>query len=102
MDEEGVELYTRLVRKSRHVAGALRMMANWRLHDFHQSLPRIAVPMTLIVGGNDLMVPPRQAAVVQRTAAQATVRCLEGLGHLAHEERPALFADEVAAACDLW
>jgi magnesium chelatase accessory protein len=101
LDEEGIELYARLVRKSRHVAGALRMMGNWRLHDFQKSLPKIVVPMTLIVGGNDLMVPPRQAAVVQGIARHATVRCLEGLGHLAHEERPALFADEVAAVCDL-
>jgi len=99
LDEEGVDLYVRLVRKSRHVAGALRMMANWRLHDFQKSLPKIGVPITLIVGGNDLMVPPRQAAIVQESARDVTVRRLEGLGHLAHEERPALFAAEVAAVC---
>jgi magnesium chelatase accessory protein len=101
LDEEGVELYVRLVRKSRHVAGALRMMANWRLHEFQKSLPKIGVPITLIVGGNDLMVPPRQAAVVKESVRDVTVRRLEGLGHLAHEERPALFADEVAAVCDV-
>jgi magnesium chelatase accessory protein len=100
LDEEGVELYTRLVRKSRHVAGALRMMGNWRLHDFQKSLPKIPVPLTLIVGGNDLMVPPGQADIVQRVTGHATVRRLEGLGHLAHEERPALIAAEVAAVCD--
>ena len=99
LDEEGMELYERLVRKSRHVAGALRMMGNWSLHAFQESLPKIEVPMTLIVGGNDLMVPPRQAAVVQRAAKHATVRCLPGLGHLAHEENPALIADEVATVC---
>ncbi len=100
LDEEGVELYARLVRKSRHVAGALRMMGNWRLHDFQASMPKITVPMTLIVGANDLMVPPHQAVIVQRSAKQVTVRCLEGLGHLAHEERPALIADEIVAVCD--
>jgi magnesium chelatase accessory protein len=101
LDEQGVDLYLRLVRKSRHVAGALRMMANWRLHDFQHCLPKIGVPITLIVGGNDLMVPPRQATVVQKSARDVTVRRLEGLGHLAHEERPALIADEVAALCEL-
>jgi len=100
LDEEGMELYERLVCKSRHVAGALRMMGNWSLHAFQESLPRLEVPVTLIVGGNDLMVPPRQAAVVQRAAKHATVRCLPGLGHLAHEENPALIADEVASVCD--
>jgi magnesium chelatase accessory protein len=100
LDEEGIELYARLVSKSRHVAGALRMMGNWSLHGFQKSLSEIAVPMTLIVGGNDLMVPPRQAALVQRTARHASVSCLPGLGHLAHEEKPALIADEVAMVCD--
>jgi magnesium chelatase accessory protein len=100
LDEEGIELYARLVRKPRHVAGALRMMGNWGLPAFQKSLPEIAVPMTLMVGSNDLMVPPRQAAVVQRAARQASVRCLTGLGHLAHEEKPALIADEVALVCD--
>jgi pimeloyl-ACP methyl ester carboxylesterase len=46
------------------------------------------------------MVPPRQAAFVEQTAPDVTVRRLEGLGHLAHEERPALIADEVASMCD--
>jgi magnesium chelatase accessory protein len=99
LDEEGVELYARLVRKPLHVAGALRMMANWDLHEFQRALPRLAVPLTLIVGGNDLMVPPAQALIVQRRVPGASVRRLEGLGHLAHEEQPALFADEVAAVC---
>jgi len=101
LDEEGIELYARLVRRSGHVAGALRMMGNWRLHGFQQSLSMLEVPMTLIVGAHDLMVPPQQAAGVQKTLKQGTVRCLAGLGHLAHEERPALFADEVTAACEV-
>ena len=98
LDEEDIELYARLARKPLHVAGALRMMANWDLHAFLRELPRLAVPMTLIVGGNDLMVPPGQASIVQRRVLAATVRTLNGLGHLAHEERPGLFAQEVAAS----
>jgi pimeloyl-ACP methyl ester carboxylesterase len=37
--------------------------------------------------------------VLQRAAKHETVRCLPGLGHLAHEENPALIADEVATVC---
>ncbi len=100
LDAEGVELYTRLVRKPRHVAGALRMMGNWRLHDFQESLSKIPVPLTLIAAGNDLLVPPQQADIVQKITGHASVRRLDGLGHLAHEERPALLAEQIAAVCD--
>jgi magnesium chelatase accessory protein len=100
LDEEGVELYTRLVRNPRHVAGALRMMGNWRLHEFQKSLPKITVPLTLMAADNDLLVPARQADIVQGIAGHASVRRLEGLGHLAHEEKPALFAEQIAAFCE--
>ena len=99
LDEEGVDLYTRLVRRPQHVAGALRMMGNWKLHDFQKSLAELTVPLTLIAAGKDLLVPPRQAEIVQQVVRHASVRRVEGLGHLAHEERPALFADHIAAVC---
>jgi pimeloyl-ACP methyl ester carboxylesterase len=49
---------------------------------------------------NDLLVPARQADIVQGIAGHASVRRLEGLGHLAHEEKPALFAEQIAAFCE--
>jgi magnesium chelatase accessory protein len=99
LDEAGVALYARLVRNPRHVAGALRMMGNWDLKPFLDSLAALTSPLTLMVGENDLMVPPGQALTVQRRVAHASVQRLAGLGHLAHEEQPALIAEQLSKVC---
>ena len=92
---EGLELYARLVRNPRHVAGALAMMGHWDLYAFERELPRLATPLALLVGENDRTVPPQQSAVVQRRVAHAVVHRLAGLGHLAHEEQPARVTREL-------
>ena len=54
-------------------------------------LPRLAVPLDLVVGTRDRTVPPEQAQRVMALlapAARGEFVQLEGLGHLAHEERP--------------
>lgn len=99
LSPEGLALYARLVSNPRHVAGALAMMANWDLYAFERVLPQLETPLALMVGENDRSVPPRQALAVQRRVPRATVHRLPGLGHLAHEEQPAVVADEVARIC---
>ena len=95
LDARGLDLYARLVRNPGHVGGALEMMANWDLrplqHDLHALQPRLL----LVVGENDRTVAPAEARKVARTVHGAQVVTLPGLGHLAHEERPGLVADEV-------
>jgi magnesium chelatase accessory protein len=101
LDAEGTELYRRLVGSPAHVAGALGMMANWDLHRFARDLPRLATPLLLLVGEQDRTVPPAQGPqVLQRLSAAAQGRCivLPGLGHLAHEEAPALVAGHIVGA----
>jgi magnesium chelatase accessory protein len=101
LDREGTELYRRLVASPDHAAGALGMMANWDLHAFARDLPRLAVPLLLMVGDQDRTVPPAQGAqVLQRLSPAARGRCvtLPGLGHLAHEEQPALVAGHIVKA----
>jgi magnesium chelatase accessory protein len=46
-------------------------------------------------------VPPAEAERVQRLVPGAQVVKLEGLGHLAHEERPDLVAAHVFGFADL-
>jgi magnesium chelatase accessory protein len=92
---EGVDLYARLVRNPRHVAGAMAMMGQWDLAGFERELPRLTAPLALIVGENDRAVPPHQANLIARRVAVASVRRLAGLGHLAHEEEPGLLANEM-------
>ncbi|MGI9217346.1 MAG: alpha/beta fold hydrolase BchO [Hydrogenophaga sp.] len=101
LDREGTELYRRLVASPDHAAGALGMMANWDLDSFARDLPRLAVPLLLIVGDQDRTVPPAQSEqVLQRLSPAAQARCthLPGLGHLAHEEQPALVAGHIVKA----
>ena len=94
LDDEGMALYAQLVRNPGHAAGALGMMANWDLPQLERDLPRLKTPLGLIVGSNDQTVSPRQAARLRAlwpaasASEQPTLTTLEGLGHLAHEERP--------------
>lgn len=102
VDPVGLDLYTRLVRNPRHVAGALAMMGNWDLHAFARDLPRLATPLALIVAANDRTVPPWQARDVMRRLPNATLCTLPDLGHLAHEEQPARTAREILRICDIY
>ena len=100
LDARGVDLYARLVRCPSHVAAAFAMMGHWDLRGLERDLPRLPVPLTLIVGDNDRSVPPDQARRIQRRLVASSVHSLPRLGHLAHEEAPAEVADLVlAAAC---
>jgi len=99
LDPTGMALYAQLIRNPGHAAGALAMMANWDLAGLQQALPGLATPLALVTGTNDRTVPPSQArTVVARLPPHKLtgVQLLEGLGHLAHEERPDLVAAIVA------
>ncbi|HEY6134640.1 MAG TPA: alpha/beta fold hydrolase BchO [Rubrivivax sp.] len=97
IDAEGLALYARLVANPGHAAGALAMMANWALVPLQRDLPKLHLPLHLVVGGNDRTVPPGQAGGVGRLVPGAWQSTLPGLGHLAHEERPDLVAPLVLA-----
>ena len=99
LDRAGVGLYARLLSNPRHVAGVLRMMANWDLRSFESDLQRLSTPLALLVAENDLTVPPRQAQRVREIVADAAVHRLPGVGHLAHEEQPELVAQEILKIC---
>lgn len=97
IDRRGLELYGRLFAEPRHVAGALRMMANWDLSKMADDIRRLKIPLTLVVGANDKAVPPEQAGEIAALAPGARLIRLRGLGHLAHEEAPEAIAGLVRA-----
>ena len=98
LDATGAALYGRLLRSPGHAAGALAMMAHWDLRPLARDLPRLQPQLTLVVGANDIAVPPAQARAVQALLPQASLLTLAGLGHLAHEERPEAVATMVCDA----
>jgi magnesium chelatase accessory protein len=89
----GVDLYARLFRRPGHLAGALRMMADWDLRPLLQDLPRLATDLVLAVGEGDRTIAPAQARRIARIAPRARMETLPRLGHLMHEERPDLVLD---------
>ncbi len=99
LDARGVELYARLVRNPAHLAGAITMMGNWDLYAFERELPRLPVPLELIVADHDLTIPPQQALDVKRRLPNTVIHRLAGLGHLAHEENPTVVADLLLEIC---
>lgn len=103
LDARGVELYTRLIRNAAHVDGALSMMAHWDLNALIRDLPRLKIPLDLIVAENDKTVPPDGARRLATRLPNARIHSIPALGHLAHEEEPARFAQlivDLAAATE--
>lgn len=98
LDATGLALYAKLVSNPGHAAGALGMMANWDLPQLSRDLFRLKTALCLVVGSNDLTIPPDQARAVlamlpsTTSSPKSTLTTLPGLGHLAHEERPEIVA----------
>ncbi len=97
---EDIDLYWRLVRSPRHVAGVLQMMAQWDLGELKRRLPQLPVPLVQLVGANDRTIPPSAAQRVRALLPAARVVILPQVGHLAHEERPDLVAQAIGAAVE--
>lgn len=96
LDEAGRQLYRRLVASPAHARAALSMMAMWDPRALERDLPQLAVPLELVVGTEDRMILPGEAVRVRSLVPTARIHALPGLGHLAHEERPAELAELVA------
>jgi magnesium chelatase accessory protein len=101
LDDAGLELYRRLFRSPAHIAGTLGMMARWDLEPLKRDMVRLKAPLLLVACGADQAIAPDTAFKVRDLVPGSTVEYLRGLGHLAHEEQPELFAKliiETAAA----
>jgi len=96
IDAAGKAYYAELLRKPKHVAGALSMMANWNLDPLSRQLCNLKIPLHLIVGAADRTVSPKQGREVSQQVATSTLHQLPGLGHLAHEESPQLVAELIS------
>ncbi|MBU3671910.1 MAG: alpha/beta fold hydrolase [Sinobacteraceae bacterium] len=98
LDARGLQLYARLVRAPAHAGAALAMMGVWDVRPLEREIASLATPLRLFVGANDRMILPGEALRVLRLLPQAELTQLPGLGHLAHEEQPALLAQLIIDA----
>ena len=89
IDAAGVRAYEALLATSGHCAGALAMMASWDLAALASDLPRLATPLLLLHGDRDAAIPIGSARAAAALVGNGRLVPLPGLGHLAHEERPA-------------
>ena len=96
--DEGMRLYARLIANEGHVRGALGLMANWDLHPLARDLPHLRQRLILVTGSRDSMVPPSESYRVRSLVPGAELVSLRGLGHLAHEEKPADIASVLLEA----
>jgi magnesium chelatase accessory protein len=88
IDPEGVAFYRKLARNPAHAAAALAMMAQWNLPALARDLPRLEVPLLLVVGDGDRAIRPSEAKRIRALVPGATLRTVAHAGHLAHEEHP--------------
>jgi magnesium chelatase accessory protein len=95
IDREGIDLYWRLAQSPRHIAAAFGMMAEWDLPRLEKELRKLKTPLVLLSATNDKSIAPSDAERVRSMLPQTRIVPIEGLGHLAHEERPGLIADIV-------
>lgn len=96
IDADGAALYQRLMEDPGHVSGALDMMARWDLTALHRALPAITAPTLLLLGERDRVTPWRAGRMAGEKIPNAQVETY-ALGHLLHEERPALTAERIRA-----
>ena len=88
IDEEGVQLYTRLFRSTRHTRSTIRMMAYWDLNGLAAGLGDLRPHLLLVAGSNDRAIPAEKSFEVKDMLKSARVIVVRGGGHLLHEERP--------------
>lgn len=83
--------YDTLLGNPDHIAGTLRMMAGWDLPPLLRRLPALKMPVWLAAAEGDRTIPPERSTSVARDLAHARTMRIPDLGHLAHEEDPAVF-----------
>ena len=88
----GIELYFNLLKQPDRVAAALSMMASWDLRGMEDNFVRLSQKCIFVAGDRDKAVPPETADRAAARCRNAQIVHITGLGHLLHEENPALAA----------
>ena len=100
IEPAGIDQYVRLFGNKTHVEGVLAMLANWDLVPLQRDLGKLKTPLALLAAAQDKAVPPETTRQIQAKLPGARIERLRGLGHLAHEENPALVAALIGRLAD--
>lgn len=95
LSAQGVDYYARLIRQPAHVRGVLAMMAAWDMTALGRRMPELHGPVWMHLGGRDKTVPTSWSGRTYAVLAHAHGITVPELGHLAHEEAPALVAAQI-------
>ncbi|MEM9705631.1 MAG: alpha/beta fold hydrolase BchO [Pseudomonadota bacterium] len=98
--DETICHYAMLFSKPRHLAGALGMMAQWDLTKMRHTLSRVDCPMLFLAGAGDRAVKPSEGEEAAALSKDSEFVLLPDLGHLAHEEAPALVDQHIVQFAD--
>ncbi len=88
LNPDALARYEFLCARPEHVHAALAMMSRWDLPRVVRDTVALSTPLDLIAGADDRWVP---YAALQKSVARiprATLRAINGAGHLLPEERP--------------
>lgn len=96
VNARGIALYQRLFSSESHIAGTLRMMAEWTLTDTEDQLRQLQSRLHLVKSLGDRTVPPSMADRVAALVPYPHLITIPRLGHLAHEENPEMAARIIA------
>jgi magnesium chelatase accessory protein len=99
LDAQGVAVYRDLLRRPEHIAGALALMGGWDLAPLQRALPLLKQAVLVVHGERDRTVAPAQSHALAQQLTHARLALLPGLGHLAHEEKPADVAELLKQWC---
>lgn len=95
LDAKGLQLYERLIKDTNHVEATLTMMSQWRLDRLNADLPTLGTRTILLAASADKAVPADVSEDAARKMTNAQYIALPGLGHLAHEEEPAMICNMI-------
>jgi magnesium chelatase accessory protein len=85
--------YDALLGNPEHIAGTLRMMGGWDLPPLLDRLPDLNAVVWLAACEGDRTIPPNRSTAVAPLLRHFKTCLVPTLGHLGHEESPAVFVD---------
>jgi pimeloyl-ACP methyl ester carboxylesterase len=96
--DEGVETMKRLALENPHpqaTDGLIRQIRSMSHHDVRDRLGELRMPVHVIAGDRDLLIPPWKSEEVAERVDGATLTILKGIGHSMNLERADEFNEAV-------